>query len=192
VLNRLSRRNKVTIDWIPGHSGIPGNEEADQLAREATLIPRDGIPRAVGWSYSLLKYKLSERLSKLHQQSWDDRVDCKQTKMFVAGPSKKTAQFLLSLKRSNLRTLIGIVTGHSALNYHMSRLNVLNSPTCPKCLEEDETAEHFVCRCPIYSRPRMDIWGAYELQTSELVSLDIKTILTFVRKTGRVRGPEGT
>ena len=27
----LSERNKVTFVWIPGHAGISGNQEADQL-----------------------------------------------------------------------------------------------------------------------------------------------------------------
>jgi ribonuclease HI len=26
VLNRLGRNNRVLVDWIPGHSGISGNE----------------------------------------------------------------------------------------------------------------------------------------------------------------------
>ncbi len=37
------------------HSGIPGNERADSLAREAVLMPRNGFPRAVTWSNSLLE-----------------------------------------------------------------------------------------------------------------------------------------
>jgi hypothetical protein len=42
VLNRLGRNNRVAVDWVSGHSGIPGNERADSLAREAVLMPRLG------------------------------------------------------------------------------------------------------------------------------------------------------
>jgi ribonuclease HI len=30
----LSNRNKVMLLWVPGHSGIQGNEDTDALARK--------------------------------------------------------------------------------------------------------------------------------------------------------------
>lgn len=34
-----SRGVIIRIEWVPGHAGIPGNEEAHQLARDALAIP---------------------------------------------------------------------------------------------------------------------------------------------------------
>jgi hypothetical protein len=42
--------NKVTLYWIPGHSGLRGNDKADKLAKAATRpesagpLLRDGRP----------------------------------------------------------------------------------------------------------------------------------------------------
>jgi ribonuclease HI len=40
VLEKICKYNKVNLMWIPGHQGIPGNEEANMLAKEGgTEVP---------------------------------------------------------------------------------------------------------------------------------------------------------
>jgi hypothetical protein len=126
-------------------------------------------------------YRMSERLRQDHQQYWINRVDCRQSKLFLQGPSKNQTKFLLNLKRQEFRLLVSVVTGHCTLNNHMKTMRLANSPTCAKCLEEDETVEYFVCRCPIFSRVRRRTLGDFELRSEELISADLKSVLSFIK-----------
>jgi hypothetical protein len=37
MLEKLRKFNKITLMWIPGRQGIPGNEEADRLVKEGAI-----------------------------------------------------------------------------------------------------------------------------------------------------------
>jgi ribonuclease HI len=50
VLDDISTYHSVGLFWVPGHSGIRGNETADELAREGSAHPFVGPEPAVGVS----------------------------------------------------------------------------------------------------------------------------------------------
>ncbi|KAJ8911720.1 hypothetical protein NQ315_013182 [Exocentrus adspersus] len=51
-LAKLGQRNKVRLVWVPGHSGMAGDEEADVLARKGSSDIFTGPEPAVGLPYS--------------------------------------------------------------------------------------------------------------------------------------------
>ncbi|XP_041349351.1 ribonuclease HI-like [Gigantopelta aegis] len=43
-LTFLAQSRKVTIQWIPAHIGVAGNEKADQLAKTGSCLPQTQPP----------------------------------------------------------------------------------------------------------------------------------------------------
>ena len=54
------------------------------------------------------------------------------------------AKELALMKRRDIQVATQILTGHAALNYHLSKLNRTIQPTCPLCMTEEETVAHFL------------------------------------------------
>jgi ribonuclease HI len=48
ALSALADLNELTLVWVPGHRGILGNEEADKLARQVSVMPLPGPEPALG------------------------------------------------------------------------------------------------------------------------------------------------
>ena len=61
-LSKLSERNNVTIVWVPGHSGIEGNEKLDELAKKGAEQQYIGPEPVFGLPMSSLKNSKKEWL----------------------------------------------------------------------------------------------------------------------------------
>ncbi len=109
-----------------------------------------------GLKKSLVKKEMTDK----HQERF--LATCRQSKEFSVGSNAKNTKFLLSHSRTKLRMLIGVLTGHASLNYHLHKIGIVNDPICIGCGFEPETARHFVCTCPA-------------LTTSELSALNVSS-----------------
>jgi ribonuclease HI len=74
VLGKLSEFNKVTSVWIPGQQEIPGNEEADRLAKEgATEVSPNQFTAIL---LSIGKNLIKKQLELVHQARWVACTGC--------------------------------------------------------------------------------------------------------------------
>ncbi|XP_050543369.1 uncharacterized protein LOC126906681 [Daktulosphaira vitifoliae] len=131
TLESLSRFNKVTLAWVPGHNGVTGNENADFLARKGAENTYVGPEPVVGLTEQSLKALPKNWCREQHRKIWKYLVVPRQSKMFI-----KTPGLLLGDPNSMTRhqmtdcTLTGLLTGHGHLLKNLNAMGVLESPLC--------------------------------------------------------------
>ncbi|KAJ8959714.1 hypothetical protein NQ318_021908 [Aromia moschata] len=72
ILNDLASCNRVILTWVPGHSGVLGNEEADRLARVGSIGYPIGPEPILGVPYSMGVSTMKELLNKEFEKSWQE------------------------------------------------------------------------------------------------------------------------
>jgi len=84
-----------------------------------------------------------------------------------------------------LTILVGLLTGHTTLNRHLTVMNIQQDPLCPACVEQEKTSFHFLGECCANMQIRYSIFGAHLIQPAELHKVEPSTLLWFARATKR-------
>ena len=125
-LRSITRWNKVNLIWVPGHCGIEGNEIADELARTGSSECPIGPEPFIGVSSTCIYSWIEKYAALQHAERWKELNTCKHSKFFVKEPSRKLAEFVLKLDRTECRGIVGIITGHSNNGRHLARMGLIN------------------------------------------------------------------
>ncbi|XP_029173397.1 uncharacterized protein LOC114942243 [Nylanderia fulva] len=160
ALEELCGTNKVTLVWVPGHQGIPGNEIADSLAREgASKAP---YSREVGVPFTMGKNFIRDSIDKQH---------------------KARTKELLTLNRQKLRMGIGLLTGHSPiLKAHLFNIRLADRKECRLCGEKEDSI-HILGQCPALAR-RDSGSGKNFLKSQELDKTRVVELISLVENSG--------
>ncbi|XP_037577007.1 uncharacterized protein LOC119459265 [Dermacentor silvarum] len=136
----------LVFQWVPSHVGLPGNEEADRLAKEAHTLP---VPR----SLLVTPFDVARHTVAGYLRSWhpDPRV--------AAGSPPKLLP-RRGLGRRDRALLLRLRIGCCRTAERVHRLSGLGSPYCDSC-SGVETLDHVLLQCPAYAAERGPLLAAY-------------------------------
>ncbi|KAI1004436.1 hypothetical protein K3495_g3776 [Podosphaera aphanis] len=117
---------KVFVMWSTGHSGIPGNDRADNLAGEAS---RQTAPS--GASLASIQAKIKKQIWELTPAWWQSHAPSTYCELGMPFPKKPPEE--LRLPRRNLGYLIQCRTGHGDFRAYHDRFHHKDALTTCSC-----------------------------------------------------------
>lgn len=143
----------ITIEWVPGHRNIPGNNMADRLAKQGARTADGEDPVAsYAWSRNSWKHTIMGRWKK----RWEERERGRRSDFTAADsfpPQFSPTARLQHHSRETFSRLVQVRTGHAFTGDYYSKFVPTEDKSCP-CGRWLQTRDHIISDCPLYEDHR--------------------------------------
>ena len=157
----------VTIRWIAAHKNVPGNERADQLAKEASQQATKGPQICL---LSAAKQRIRRLTNKNWATAWGecDGNSERELKRYVPEPHHR----VMSLHEGVQKAVSSVVTQlrtKIALKDLLYVYRAVDTPECP-CGEGRQTRDHVLRHCPLFEEERWATWGGRTISVRKILT----------------------
>lgn len=153
----------VTLQWIPAHIGIPGNEAADRAAKRTAQAAARQPAVLTNWSNTrqnqqywlaaAAKRRIRQSAKDAWKKEWERGKTAAPTRRLFNVPTKKALRYWGGLRKATASILIQLRTQRVALNHYLWRINLRDSPLC-LCDLGGQTVRHIIMDCPQFVSQR--------------------------------------
>lgn len=156
IHERKTNNREILLAWIPGHSGIQGNETVDKLAN----VGRDlNVPLKAKIHMQDIRNIINKKVYEEFKNNWKLTTEKKgksYSKIQKDFPGKKWFNSNTFIDRRHITTFIRMRSGHCLTGQHLFRIGVKTSPQCECGMLED--LNHLLFECPIAKIPNFDLY----------------------------------
>ena len=170
---QLDTVKKVKIEKVEAHSGLMGNDKADEIANHYRKQAFRDTRSTQQWNHRtatmFLREKLRKTISLDYRKLRLEKIVNKENSFynFITKPTKKMQKALQKLNRVETHMIVRILCDRLPLNVFQFTMKNTNTPTCSTCGKVENT-NHFIFTCQKYQVQRNAMlnrvkskWGSF-------------------------------
>jgi len=195
--NLLAHCITTEIDSVPGHSGIPGIEEADRQANLAREVSGSTVIERPYTSASNRARQISEGRSSA-KAKWEADRCSKHFSFRLKGKVGTKRPIPMTSVKSLAARFHQLKSGHAPTGVYLKRFGHRDDDKCWWCGETvSRTREHLFRQCSRWKDPQKELWKAVgkamgwkagrcrHVQVSELFSIEVcdQAVMDFLAAT---------
>ena len=151
----VEQGHSISVAWVPGHSGVEGNERADKAAKEAASGRK---VRTAKWtSLTHIKRKITEekklQISIWHEQKTKER-EASRRGFYIPCLKPQIHPLLGKTRKSYASRFYQLKTGHGAIGTFLERIGVVESAECWWCGNGEQSVLHLYSHCRKWRKER--------------------------------------
>ncbi|KAJ8063237.1 hypothetical protein OCU04_008470 [Sclerotinia nivalis] len=142
----LRKGTEISLNWVPGHTSVEGNELADALAKEATKQRSSSNETSFAF--------LGMDIKRTKSEEWNTLLYSSNSAYSKIYPWKTSSKIGIpeNTKRSSISTLFQLKIDHGYFKSYLQRFGISANDNCR--YGKRESPNHLLLSCPLYKSTR--------------------------------------